>query len=179
MNNDRIANTPGGERILIGMIVLGLSLLVFAAYRYQLSDLARMIIFGAMVYGAVQLIRGLWAYKYADRKAFAVERNNENLFVDLPLENNGPQVMHKIEDALIEVIRNSQTLKINLHSVDTINNIGTIHLSGKQADAIFSHVYSTLARFAIPEGIHLYPKPGQPIDPELRGKRVLLAALRV
>ena len=178
MNNDRIANTPGGEQMLVGAIALGLSLLVFVAYRYQLGDFVRLFVFGVMAFGAVQLVRGLWLYKYADRRAFAAELNNENLFVDLPLENSGLVMLHKIEDALIELIQDSKTLKINLHSVDTANNVGTIHLSGKQADAIFAQIYATLARFAVPNGIHLYPKPGQPVDPEIRGKRALLAAIR-
>ena len=52
--------------------------------------------------------------------------------------------------------------------------MGTIHLSGREADAIFTHVYATLARFALPNGIHLFPKPGQPIDTAIHGKRVLL-----
>ena len=71
-------------------------------------------------------------------------------------------------------MRTSTAIKIDVHSVDTANNIGTIHLCGRSADAMYAHVYATLARFAPPGGIHLFPKPGRPIDTELNGKRILM-----
>ncbi|MEM7289986.1 MAG: hypothetical protein AAF412_06405 [Pseudomonadota bacterium] len=174
MNKDRISTTPGGERMLIGGIAFGLAFLGFHGLRYQLGDVGTLAIFAVMTYGAIQFGRGVFDWKYADRKKFAAQLNEEHLFVDVPLKDLEISTLHRIEDALFELIRSSKTIEINLHSVDKANNIGTIHLSGKQADAMYVQIYATLARFALPNGIHLFPKSGRPIDTEIHGKRVLL-----
>ena len=178
MSKDRISNTPGGNLMLFGGVVFGFALIAYQAFRYELGDLGHLLFLAVMMFGAAQFGKGIWQWKYADRGAFQAALNNENLYVDLPLENRGLSVLHRVEDAMIELIRTSKSVQINLHSVDTANNIGTIHLSGKQADAIFAHIYGILTQFAFANGIHLYPKPGQPIDPEIKGKRVLLASLK-
>lgn len=160
--------------MLIGGIAFGLAFLAFHGLRYQLGDIGKLVIFAIMAYGAIQFGRGLFDWKYADRKKFTAQLNEENLFVDVPLKDLEVSILHRIEDALFELIRSSKTIEINLHSVDKANNIGTIHLSGKQADAMFAQIYATLARFALPNGVHLFPKSGKPIDAEIKGKRVLM-----
>ncbi|MGI9351231.1 MAG: hypothetical protein ACR2O3_06690 [Rhizobiaceae bacterium] len=174
MNNDRISNTPGGEHMLFGGITFGLALIAYQGLRYELGAFGQYILLGIMAFGAIQLGRGLFEWKYGDRDKFVQSKTGENLLVDIPLKNQELMVLHKIEDALIELIAGSRSVKIELHSVDKANNMGTIHLCGEQADAMFAHVYATLARFALPNGLHLFPKPGAPIDTEIRGKRLLI-----
>lgn len=174
MNNDRISNTPGGEQMLMGGIVFGLALLCYQAFEYSLGDLGKLVLLAAMMFGAAQLGRGIWAWKYSDRKTFAEERLRQNLFVDIPIREGNYEILHEIEDALIELIRNSKSVEIDLHSIDKANNMGTINLHGRDADAMFAHVYATLAKFAMPNGLHLFPKPGHPIDTEIHGKRLLM-----
>jgi len=135
MNNDRISNTPGGEQMLMGGIVFGLSLLCYQAFQYSLGTLGQL---------------------------------------DIPIREGNYEILHEIEDALIEFIRNSKSVEIDLHSIDKANNMGTINLRGRDADAMFAHVYATLARFATPNGLHLFPKPGHAIDTEIHGKRLLM-----
>ena len=178
MNNDRISNTPGGNLMLIGGLLFSFALIAYQAFRYELGDLGHLVFLAVMMFGAAQFGKGVWQWKYADRDAFLANRRNQNLFVDIPLEGRNTEILHQIEDALVEFIRTSKTIKINIHSVDTANNMGTIHLSGKEADAIFAQVFAILGYFAHAQSISLYPKPGQPADPELRGKRVLLASLK-
>ena len=174
MNNDRISNTPGGERMLYGGIAFALALVAYQGLRYELGAFGQFVLIGFMAFGAVQFGRGVFEWKYGDRERFARLKTGENLFVDIPLKNRELTLLHKIEDALIELIAGSKNVKIELHSVDKANNMGTIHLRGEQADAMFAHVHATLARFALPNGLHLFPKPGAPIDTEIRGKRLLL-----
>ncbi len=174
MNRDIISKTPGGERILIGVILFVFGTLLFKATEFQVILPIRMVFAALAFFGIVQLGRGVIAWKYTDHKAFAENRSKQNLFVDVPIKNQEFGILHRIEDALIELVRTSKTVSIEVHSVDTANNIGTIHLCGKEADAMYVHVYATLARFALPNGIHLFPKPGQPIDTEINGKRVLM-----
>ena len=174
MNNDRISNTPGGEQMLMGGIVFGLSLLCYQAFQYSLGTLGQLVLLAAMMFGAAQLGRGIWAWKYADRKTFAEQRHTQNLLVDIPIREGNYEILHEIEDALIEFIRNSKSVEIDLHSIDKANNMGTINLRGRDADAMFAHVYATLARFATPNGLHLFPKPGHAIDTEIHGKRLLM-----
>ncbi|MEM7216554.1 MAG: hypothetical protein AAF423_13525 [Pseudomonadota bacterium] len=174
MNNDRISNTPGGERMLVGALVFLFGLLFYQAYQYRIGDIGQLIVIAVILFGAVQFGRGIFAWKYADRKAFAANKLRENLFVDVPIKNKELSVLYAIEDALIELIKSSKTVQIEMQSVDTANNMGTIHLSGQQADAMFAQTYLTLARFALPNGLHLFPRPGRPIDPEIQGKRLLL-----
>lgn len=174
MNNDRISNTPGGEQMLVGVIVLSLSIVFYNAAKYSLGTLPKLLFFAAMIYGGVQIGRGLWAWKYQDRESFNAERSRQNLLVDVPVRDGNYEILHEIEDALIALIRTSKSVEIDLHSIDKANNMGTINLHGRDADAMFAHVYATLARFATPNGLHLFPKPGQPIDTEIRGKRLLI-----
>ena len=174
MNNDRISKTPGGEQMLYGVIICGLGALLYSAFEYQLGNITRYILLGGILYGAVLFGRGVYAWKYTDPKAYAAERNRENLLVDVPIREQDYKILHEIEDALIELIRNSKSVEIDLHSIDKANNMGTINLHGQNADAMFAHVYATLSRFALPNGLHLFPKPGQPIDTEIHGKRLLM-----
>ena len=174
MNNDRISRTPGGEQMLSGAIIFGFGAILYSSLEYQLGDITKYILLAGMLYGAVLLGRGIWAWKYADRKAFDAVRNRQNLFVDVPIREQNYDILHEVEDALIEFIRTSKSVEIDLHSIDKANNMGTINLHGRDADAMFAHVYATLARFAMPNGLHLFPKPGQPIDTEIHGKRLLM-----
>ena len=174
MNNDRISKTPGGEHMLSGAIILGFGAMLYSLLEYQLGDITKYILLAGMLYGAVLLGRGVWAWKYTDRKVFDAERNRQNLYVDIPIREMNYNILHEIEDALIELIRISKSVEIDLHSIDKANNMGTINLHGRDADAMFSHVYATLARFTTPNGLHLFPKPGQPIDTEIHGKRLLM-----
>ncbi len=173
-NKDRISRTPGGEQMLAGVLVFGFGLLAYQGLQYQLGNIGTLVLLVVMGYGAVLLGRGIYLWKYSDHAAFAEGLRKENLFVDVPLKNLEVSILHVIEDALIDLVRTSKSIRIDIHSVDTANNMGTIHLSGREADAMFAHIYSTLARFALPNGIHLFPKPGQPIDAAIHGKRVLL-----
>ena len=174
MNKDRIARTPGGEQMLAGAVVFAIAFLAYHGLKYQIGNLGTLVLAAVMMMGAIQMGRGLYMWKYGDHKAFAENLTRENLFVDVPLKDMQVATLHQIEDALIELVRNSKRIHIDVHSVDTANNMGTIHLSGREADAMFTHVYATLARFALPNGVHLFPKPGQPVDTAIHGKRVLL-----
>jgi len=174
MNNDRISNTPGGEQMLAGGVIFILALLFYQGFRYSLGDLGQVLVLGFMLFGAAKLGHGVYLWKVTDRQRFAEERHAENLLVDVPIREGNYEILHEIEDALIELIRNSRTVEIDLHSIDKANAMGTINLHGRNADAIFAHVHATLARFAVPNGLHLFPKPGQPIDTEIRGKRLLM-----
>ena len=174
MNNDRISNTPGGERMLFGSIALALGAFGYAGLRYELGVVGKAFVLLIMIVGGVQLIRGLVEWKYTDPKAFAADKPLENLFVDVPLAGHGLQMLHLIEDALIELIRVSKSVSIQLHSIDTANKVGTIHLTGRSADAMFAHVYATLSHFAKPGGLNLFPPQGQPLDTAIHGKRVMV-----
>lgn len=174
MNNDRISNTPGGERILFGAVAFGFSLAIYAGLRYELGTFGAILVFSFMAIGAVQLVRGLFEWKYADRRAFANSRRKQSLLIDVPINGDDKRALHAIEDALIDLIRVSKTVDIEMHSIDTANSVGTIHLVGANADAMFAHVYSTLARFAKPSGLNLFPPQGQDIDTETHGKRVFI-----
>jgi len=174
MNNDRISNTPGGEQMLAGAIVFLVALLFYQGFRYSLGDLGQLVVLGFMLFGAAKIGHGIYLWKVTDPETFAQERGMENLLVDVPIREGNYEILHEIEDALIELIRNSKTVEIDLHSIDKANAMGTINLHGRNADAMFAHVYATLARFAVPNGLHLFPKPGQPVDTEIRGKRLLM-----
>lgn len=174
MNRDIISKTPGGERMLIGVILFVFGIILFKASEFQITLPIRMIFAAISLFGAIQFGRGVIAWKYSDRKAFAKDWQKQNLFVDVPIKNQELGILHSIEDALIELVRTSSTIQIEVHSVDTANNIGTIHLCGREADAMYAHIYATLARFALPGGVHLFPKPGRPIDTEINGKRILM-----
>ena len=175
MNNDRIANTPGGERMLGGGIVFGLAFLAYQGLKYELGDIGTVIILFAMVMGAVQFGRGLYQWKYADRKAFEAQRHTQHLYIDIPLRDQDLTLLHEVEDAVIERIRDSKSVSIELHSVDTANDMGTIHLIGREADAMFAFVYSAIAPYALPDGLRIFPRQGQAIDTEIHGKRVMMS----
>lgn len=160
--------------MLVGAILFALGFFAYHGLKYQLGVFGSYLLIAIMLVGAIQIGRGLFQWKYADRKSFAKERKSQNLFVDIPLRDQDLTLLHEVEDALIEKIRDSSTLKIELHSVDTANSMGTIHLIGLEADAMFAHIYSSLAPFALPGGLRLFPKPGQDIDTEIHGKRVLV-----
>ncbi len=160
--------------MLMGGIVFGLSVLCYQAFEYSLGDLGKLVLLASMMFGAAQLGRGIWAWKYTDLEEFDAERSRQNLFVDVPIREGNYEILHEVEDALIEFIRSSKSVEIDLHSIDKANNMGTINLHGRDADAMFAHIYSTLARFATPNGLHLFPKPGSPIDTEIHGKRLLM-----
>lgn len=174
MNNDRIANTPGGERMLFGAIVFAFAFMAWHGLRYELGTFGHGFLLVLMGVGVFQLGRGLIKWKYTDRETFAAEKPLENLFIDVPLSGQGMQALYKIEDALIELIRVSKSVSIHLHSIDTANNVGTIHLTGRDADAMFAHVYATLAPFAKMGGLNLFPAQGQALDTEIHGKRAML-----
>lgn len=174
MNNDRISNTPGGEHMLFGGIVLGLAVAVWFGLQYQLGTFGKVAVAVVSFFGAVQLARGLYQWKYTDRRAFLDTRKKQSLLIDVPITPDSKRALHAIEDALIELIRVSKTVDIEMHSIDTANNVGTIRLVGGNADAMFAHVYATLARFAKPGGLNLFPPQGQDIDTETHGKRVLI-----
>jgi len=174
MNNDRISNTPGGERMLFGGIAFGLAFIAWQGLQHQLGDVGRVIVFALMAFGLVQLLRGVYAWKYTDRRAFAEEKLRENLLIDVPLINGSHDALNAIEDALVDLIAMSKRMDIEMQSIDHANEMGTIHLVGASADAIYSHVFATVARFAGSNGISLFPAPGQPLDTEIRGKRLLV-----
>ena len=174
MNNDRIAKTPGGERMLAGIVILSFSILAYSAAKYRIGEWLEYILLGVMLFGAAQLIRGLVAWKYTDRGIFARLLQQQNLYIDVPLANQEVATLHAVEDALIEVLRNSRRVSVKGHTIDTINNVGTIHLHGGQADAVFMQIYATLARHSLPDGLHIFPKRGQAIDAAINGKRVLM-----
>ena len=77
MNNDRISKTPGGEQMLSGVIIFAFGALLYRAFQYELGDFVRYILLAGMLYGAVMIGRGIYAWKYTDRKAFAAEYNNQ------------------------------------------------------------------------------------------------------
>ncbi|MDJ0612693.1 MAG: hypothetical protein QNJ29_03390 [Rhizobiaceae bacterium] len=174
MNNDRISNTPGGERMLLGGIVLGFAYVAWHGLRYELGIIGN-VFFGALAaYGAVQLFRGIVAWKYIDRETFEAAREKEHLLIDVPLINGNRDALNAIEDALVALIESSRNIEIEMQSIDWANEMGTIHLRGKSADALYAHVFSTLARFAGPTGLVLFPNPGMPIDTEIHGKRLMV-----
>ncbi|KAG1702683.1 Methylcrotonoyl-CoA carboxylase subunit alpha, mitochondrial [Nymphon striatum] len=144
--------------MLSGAIIFGLGVLLYSALEYQLGDITKYILLAGMVYGAVLLGRGAYAWKYTDRQTFDAERRHENLFVDVPIREQNYKILHEIEDALIEHIRNSKSVEIDLHSIDKANNMGTINLHGKDADAMFAHIYATLARFASGDNTIMFSK---------------------
>ena len=174
MNNDRISNTPGGDRMLLGAVVLGFAYFAWLGLRYELGAVGSVILFGVMAYGAVQLFRGVWAWKYTDRQAFEAARAKENLLIDVPLINGNRDPLNAIEDALLALIENSPGIDIEMQSIDWANEMGTIHLQGRNADAMYSHIFSTLARFVGPSALVLFPNPGMPIDTEIHGKRLMV-----
>lgn len=174
MNNDRISNTPGGERMLAGAIIFLFGLVAYHALRFQLGDISRLLLLGVMLYGAVQFGRGLFQYKYADREIFAFMRQRQNLYIDVPLRDHDISMLHRIEDAVLLAVGKSKRIKMYGHTIDTPNMIGTIHLYGGQADAMLAQVYSVLAKFALPGGVHLFPKQGMAVDTAINGKRVLM-----
>ena len=174
MNKDRISRTPGGTNILIGVIALVLAYFAWQGLRYELGQFGTLVLGITTAFGLGHLAFGLYRWKYTDRRAFAREMASENLLIDIPLQDRTIDILHRIEDALIELIRNTKAVAIEMHSVDVANNMGTIHLKGQQADAMFAFVYQTLGRFAVPGGLHLFPKPGMPIDTEIHGKRLLV-----
>ena len=160
--------------MLSGAIIFGFGALLYQAYQYELGGFLKYTLLAGMLYGAVLLGRGVYSWKYTDRKTFDAERTRENLYVDVPIREKNYEILREIEDALIELIRTSKSVEIDLHSIDKANNMGTINLHGRDADAMFAHIYATLARFATPNGLHLFPKPGHPIDAEIHGKRLLM-----
>ena len=172
MNNDRISRTPGGERILQGGITTVLALMVWLGLRFELGPYVKTIVFAVMAFGFVQLVRGVIDWKYTDKAEFLANQRKHNLLIDVPILENDKGDLHRIEDALIEQIRNAKTIEIEIHSIDTANNVGTVHLIGRNADAMFAQIYATLARFAKQGGLNLFPPQGQDIDPEIWGKRV-------
>ena len=179
MNDDRIANTPGGEQMLIGAIVFGVAFATYQGLKYELGNFGTVIITLAMAIGAAMIGRGLYQWKYADRSAFEAKRHTQHLYIDIPLRDQDLTLLHKIEDALIERIRGSKSVSIELHSVDAANDMGTIHLIGREADAMFAFTYSALAPFALPDGLRIFPRQGMPIDTEIHGKRVMVSLLSV
>lgn len=174
MNNDRIAQTPGGERMLIGGIALAIALSLWFGLQYHLGTIGKMVVFAALAIGVVQLGRGLFEWKYTERRAFASKRRKQNLLIDVPISGGNNRTFLAIEDALIDLIRNSKSVDIEMHRIDTANKVGTVHLTGSNADAMFAHVYATLARFTKTSGLNLFPSQGQDIDTEIYGKRVFL-----
>lgn len=174
MNNDRISNTPGGERMLFGAIVLGFAFMAWQGLRYELGTFGHWFLVVLMGVGAVQFVRGVIDWKYTSRETFLATKAMENLFVDVPLTGQPADILHAIEDALIELIRNSSSVEIKMQSIDTANNMGTVHMTGRNADAMYMHVFATLSRFTTRDGLHLFPNPGQPIDTEIHGKRLLM-----
>lgn len=174
MNNNRITKVPGGDAMLIGGAVLVFALLVFNAYQYRLGSIARLVLYAGMLWGGANFVRGAFRWKYTDRRTFAAGTNHENLFIDVPLNGVDVSMLHKIEDAVIDRVRQSNLIKHDGHSIDSPNAMGTIYLCGKQADAMFAQVYSALAKFAMPNGLHLFPLQGQPVDAAINGKRVLV-----
>jgi hypothetical protein len=174
MNNDRIANTPGGERMLWGAIALAIAVFAYAGLRYELGQIGRVVLLVIFTYGLYQFGRGLVEWKYSDPKDFVASKARENLYVDIPLKGQPAETLNIIEDALIQLIRSSKSVAIKMQSIDTANNVGTVHLTGMNSDAMYAHVFSTLAPFVTKNGLHLFPKPGQPIDTEIHGKRLLL-----
>lgn len=174
MNNDRISNTPGGEQMLAGAIIFLFALVSYYAFRYQMGDWSKLIIFAVMLYGAIKFGRGLFQYKYADRKLFAFLRQRQNLYIDVPLNEHDTSILHAIEDAVLLAVGKSKRIKMYGHTIDWPNTIGTIHLYGGQADAMFAQVYAVLAKFALPGGVHIFPKQGMDVDAAINGKRVLI-----
>ena len=174
MNNDRISKTPGGERMLVGVIVLCFGILVYSAARFHIANWIEYLLFAVIAYGAIQFVRGLFQWKYTDHGLFARLLQQQNLYIDIPLANSDVTTLHVVEDALIEALRNSRRVSIKGHTVDTVNNVGTIHLHGGQADAVFSQIFAVLGQFSLPGGLHIFPKQGQQIDTAINGKRVLM-----
>ena len=95
------ANSPGISRILAGAAIFGFAFLAFHAFRYQLGDISRLTLFAVMLYGGIQFGRGLFEWKYTDRKLFTFLRQRENLFIDVPLAEHGVSKLHEIEDAVL------------------------------------------------------------------------------
>ncbi len=174
MNDDQISNTPGGERMLLGGIVLGFTYVAWHGLRYELGTTGKTVVCALAAYGVFQLFRGVVAWKYTDRRAFEAAREKEHLLIDVPLIEGNRDALNAIEDALVELIENSKNIDIEMQSIDWANEMGTIHLRGKSADAIYMQVYATLAKFAGHDGLVLFPKPGQPIDTEIHGKRLMV-----
>jgi len=174
MNNDRISNTPGGEQMLAGAIIFFFGMMAYQAFRYQMGDWSQLIVFAVMFYGAVKFGHGLFRYKYADRKLFAFLRQREHLYIDVPLTDHDTDMLHRVEDAVLLQVGKSKRVKMYGHTIDTPNKVGTIHLYGGQADAMFAQTYAALAQFALPGGLHLFPKQGAPVDAAINGKRVLI-----
>jgi len=127
-----------------------------------------------MAYGVFQLFRGVVAWKYTDRSAFEAAREKEHLLIDVPLIEGDRDALNAIEDALVELIENSKNIEIEMQSIDWANEMGTIHLRGTSADALYLHIYSTLSRFVGHDALILFPKPGRAIDTEIHGKRLMV-----
>ena len=89
MNRDIISKTPGGERMLVGVILIVFGALLYKATEFQITLPVRMVFAALAFFGLVQLGRGLVAWKYTDREAFAESRIIQNLFVDVPLKGSG------------------------------------------------------------------------------------------
>lgn len=174
MNNDPLSNTPGGNQIVAGVIIFVFGCVAYQAFRFQMGDLSKLILIAVMAYGAAKVGRGLYQYKYTDRKLFSFLRQRENLFIDVPLRDHDTGMLHAIEDAVLLSVGKSNRIKIYGHTIDAPNKIGTIHLYGGQADAMFAQVYATLAKFTVSGGVHIFPKQGQRIDAAIKGKRVLM-----
>lgn len=160
--------------MLLGGIVLGFTYIAWHGLRYELGPIGNMIFIALGGYGAVQLFRGVFAWKYTDRKAFDAAREKEHLLIDVPLIEGNRDTLNEIEDALVELLQSSKNIDIEMQSIDWANEMGTIHMRGKSADAIYLHIYATLTRFVGHDGLVLFPKPGRAIDTEIHGKRLMV-----
>ena len=174
MGKDIISRTPGGERILVGAILLLFGVVLFKATEFKLGLPIRMMFAAIGAFGVVQVVRGLITWKYADRNALEKLVLSENLLIDVPLKEGNPKHLHLIEDTLINALRTDGDVIINNHAMDRPNAVGTMYLSGESADELYRKVHAPLCRVTRQPNVPIFPKFGQRIDPEIGGKRVLL-----
>lgn len=164
--------------MLGGLLALAFGLFMVEQLRYQSFIFARLPFAAFGAYGVFQFARGLVEWKYSNTALNEILNQPEYLFIDIPLIEGDLSGLHKVEDALIEHLRERKTITLEGHSVDRPNNIGTICLKGRQADAMFANVHNVLRVFAPTQQLTTFPKPGDAIDTEIGGKRIIMHVSR-
>lgn len=174
MNNDLLGRIPGGDRMVGGFIALAFGIFMFQTLKYQSLIFVRMPFALVGAYGVFQFFRGLIEWKYSNTKLNEILNPYQYLFIDIPFYGDDLTGLYKLEDSLIEFLRTRKTITMEGHVIDRPNKVGTICLKGRQADAIFANIFVVLSSHSSTGQIDIFPKTGDPIDTESRGKRVLM-----
>jgi hypothetical protein len=174
MHNDLIARIPGGDRMAGGAVLFAIGLVLFNYFEFQSLAFVRLPLAAVSAYGFFKFSQGLVEWKYSNSSLHTLLNQPEHLLIDIPLHGGDLTTLHAVEDVLIEFCRERKTVCVEGHTVDRPNDIGTIRLKGRQADAMFASVYRVLARFSLGGTVSVFPPAGEQPDPEIRGKRVLM-----